>query len=488
MMRARALAAVLCLLGNAAAPAAGDEPPRTARLDTEAFRNARGIAQDSRHHLWAMIAGKECTLHEWDGGKWIAHAWPREIRREHIPDAVAIDSRQRVWVTSENGDSTVGIYDPAQDAWQSFANDEQAYQAQLPDGVDFLPGPLRRKLPSFSDGRICFLDSRWLIHFFKGGQWRTWTREQITGEKTFPFDGPPFFSRRKNLAINIDRNTWEFTQQRAWHRAARARGMADFSDSAAQQGKPLALPSGWTGGHCDSAVADTDGAFWITAARQLYKACGSLCVPVTLPESFLAASDPWFLQSAFIDPSGNAVLVSKGSPMHPDIQPDPLLLLAGEPPRGTRATVERVDADAVTLRFSAESGNLVGYLWRLGDENWRTPPSAPVLRIPDLENGDYRITVAAVNEALQLDPSPFTLPFAINIDRKKQVTDLIRQLGDPDFTRRNAAVRALARQSAFALPALRAARETADADRQWWLDAAIQSIGRNEKHTPPAPR
>jgi hypothetical protein len=38
------------------------------------------------------------------------------------------------------------------------------------------------------------------------------------------------------------------------------------------------------------------------------------------------------------------------------------------------------------------------------------------------------------------------------------------------------AVAALLRQPALALPLLRSAREQADADQRWWIDAAIQQI------------
>jgi hypothetical protein len=37
-------------------------------------------------------------------------------------------------------------------------------------------------------------------------------------------------------------------------------------------------------------------------------------------------------------------------------------------------------------------------------------------------------------------------------------------------------VAALLRQPALALPLLRSAREKADADQRWWIDAAIQQI------------
>jgi hypothetical protein len=51
-------------------------------------------------------------------------------------------------------------------------------------------------------------------------------------------------------------------------------------------------------------------------------------------------------------------------------------------------------------------------------------------------------------------------------------------LSDKNFSRREIAVKDLARHTTTALPALRSAREKeTDPDRLWWLVAAIQRCG-----------
>jgi len=65
------------------------------------------------------------------------------------------------------------------------------------------------------------------------------------------------------------------------------------------------------------------------------------------------------------------------------------------------------------------------------------------------------------------------------MDSQKQLATLIEQLKDPDYSLRQAAVAALVRQPALALPLLQSAREKAGPDQRWWIDAAIQQIEEN---------
>jgi hypothetical protein len=56
-----------------------------------------------------------------------------------------------------------------------------------------------------------------------------------------------------------------------------------------------------------------------------------------------------------------------------------------------------------------------------------------------------------------------------------QIENWIAQLGDSNFSKRNAMVKLLAQHSVEALPALQQALKTeTDNDRRWWLQAAIQ--------------
>jgi len=73
--------------------------------------------------------------------------------------------------------------------------------------------------------------------------------------------------------------------------------------------------------------------------------------------------------------------------------------------------------------------------------------------------------------------------FEVKVEPAQQVESLIARLGDPDFAQRKAAIEALARQPAAALPALKEARPKADDSTRWWIDAAIQQIERESKRS-----
>jgi hypothetical protein len=96
-----------------------------------------------------------------------------------------------------------------------------------------------------------------------------------------------------------------------------------------------------------------------------------------------------------------------------------------------------------------------------------------------LANGKHRIEAAALDERLQIDPTPAAAEVSIQIDSQRQVAALIEQLKNPDYSQRDAAVAALIRQPALALPLLQSAREQAGPDQRWWIDAAIQQIREN---------
>jgi HEAT repeat protein len=81
-----------------------------------------------------------------------------------------------------------------------------------------------------------------------------------------------------------------------------------------------------------------------------------------------------------------------------------------------------------------------------------------------------------MDDRLQIESTPAATEVTVHVDTGKQLATLIEQLKDPDYSVRNAAVQALARQPEKALPLLQSAREKAGPDEQWWIDAAIQQI------------
>jgi hypothetical protein len=72
-------------------------------------------------------------------------------------------------------------------------------------------------------------------------------------------------------------------------------------------------------------------------------------------------------------------------------------------------------------------------------------------------------------------------PGTAAVEAPVQIKEWITQLDDSDYTRRNAAVRALATQPAAALPLLKAQLKTeSGSNRRWWLKVAIQECEENQ--------
>jgi HEAT repeat protein len=109
------------------------------------------------------------------------------------------------------------------------------------------------------------------------------------------------------------------------------------------------------------------------------------------------------------------------------------------------------------------------------------------LSLDHLANGSHVLKVTAIDDQLNRDATPATATFEVKIDSAKQVALLIALLRHPDFERRKEAVQALARQPARAAPALQAARETANEEQRWWIDAALQEIENQKAATPAKP-
>jgi hypothetical protein len=82
---------------------------------------------------------------------------------------------------------------------------------------------------------------------------------------------------------------------------------------------------------------------------------------------------------------------------------------------------------------------------------------------------------------VQNGPTPAVATFAVRIDPARQIAGFIADLSAPNHRRREAAIRGVAKQPARALPALKAARQKADVDHLWWIDAAVRQIAENRR-------
>jgi hypothetical protein len=447
--------------------AAFESPPQVSTLNPP-----RTFIPDVRGHILGLLPWVENALSDWDGKTWTDHPLPGGFDSQHF-FTFAADSLNRIWLLPDAFGKAVAIFDPGHQTFEVYPGYADALQAQLPRRQSFhLDGNLFT-VPSFSpDGRICYRDDWSQVRYFDGQKWLRWGRKEIEGTNIPHLDGPAFFDRAGNVAVNIGGKIWEFTEAKGWH-------MTDFepglgTDQVRQRRHSPAWPAGCDIGNPESIAQDRLGTYWLTHRGQLYRAIPGLCLPQFSPQQHQPFIDSREVRKVLIDLEGNAFLETyfhSNSNLGEYVIVKPRLPL---PKTILHATV--TPSGAVQVRFSTPNPAKVWFTWRVDDSPWAAPTHQAQATLEWLPNGKHRIEAAAIDERLQIDPTPAAALVEIHVDPREQISALIKRLRDPDYSVRNAAVAALLRQPALALPLLRSAREQADTDQRWWIDAAIQQI------------
>ncbi len=453
--------------------AAFQSPPEVTTLNP-----LRPLIQDVRGHILGMLATDDNALSDWDGRTWTDHALPTGFDPAHFW-ALGEDSLDRIWMLPDAFGKTVAIFDPRQETFEVYPDYRTALQAQLPHRETFhLDGTLFT-VPSFTpDGRICYRDEWCRVCYFDGRKWLRWRRKDIDGSESFVLDGPAFFDRAGHVAVNIERRTWEFTEEKGWHTTDFERGLG--TDQERQALHTLPAPAGCEITHPESVVRDRFGTYWLTHRGQLYRAIPGLCVPQFSPQEHQPFIDSRKLKEVILDPEGNAFLETYFY-FNPPIG-EYVILKARPPLPKTTMHAAVGPSGAIELRFSARSQGTAWFTWRVDDGPWAAPTHKQEATLEWLSNGTHRIEAVAMDERLQAGSRPATAHLEIHVDPREQISVLIQKLADPDYSVRNSAVAALLRQPALALPLLRSARKKAGPDQQWWIDAVIQQI---EANSPP---
>ncbi len=442
-------------------------PPEVRTLNPQ-----RPFIQDVRGHILGLLATGDSALSDWDGQRWKEHTLPNGFDPGHFW-TFAEDSLQRIWLMSDPFGKSAAIFDPQHETFEVYPGYAQALQAQLPHRenlhlqADFL------MVPSFtSDGRICYRDEWSRVRYFDGQKWLRWKRQEIDGSSSIEFDGPPFFDRAGNVAVNIQGKTWESTGAAGWRTTGFEPGLG--TDREIQAAHFVPEPPGCEFSNPESIVRDRLGTYWMTHEGQLYRAIAGLCLPQFSTEEHQPFVDSRTLKNVFIDLRGNAFLESYfyvGG-----IIGEYVIVDARQPLPQTSLAMSVDKSGKVTLHLSAKVKGAAGFTWRMDGGLWSAPTKKSEITLEDLPNGKHRIEAAAIDGHLQISPVPAEATIDIHVDAGKQIRQLIQRLANPDYSVREKAVGALVLQAAPALPFLRAAHEKAGPDQRWWIDAAIQQI------------
>lgn len=444
------------------------EPRSTTRVAELKIR--RGWAIDAHGHIWSILADHEEALSEWNGERWLQHKIPADVQRQWIGN-VAVDTRGRVWLLPDGNELVAACYDSRADQWQTFPKIEAAFETTKTEPAQFENEPPRFFAPQYnSDSQhLAFRSENWRLSYFDGAQWHRWSRKEITGERTAKFTfGQPFFKSDGGLCINIEKTTWQLDDTGAWQQAASEDRFPDDFSNFLHHKPRITPPEGCVTTKPDSIVADNQGVCWLTWQGQLYKCRDGDCVTILSKEEPNPFADRRQLNKAWVDRSGHVFLETAH-----DTQ---IIIAPKSPPPRASIVLTETSPDSREARLEADSRAKVRFRWQLDSEPWQ-PAKNNTVTLDALPSGAHTLTVFAIDEELQTS-TPAVAKFDVKIDPQQQVSALIERLADPDFAQCESAVTGLARQPALALPALKTARENAEDDQRWWIDATIQKIER----------
>jgi hypothetical protein len=463
------------IIADAALLAQKPAMPPTARIVPMTFflPTTSPLVRTTDGKVFAVLCGDEAALNEWDGQQWQRHPFPDKVQ-PWGSCKITGDSQGRIWLMDAlyNPDPALVatyVFDPGKNRFQKFSNLRGAIQAQLAATPDFRIGNGEPGFPEFSrDGRICYdSNDRWQVNYFDGHQWRAWHKNTgiMTGE--YLHSGPdhsPFFAPNGKLSIVLNEHVWQFDDLTGWKKTDLKPDTA--RPPVAPKENSVAPPYAPT---ADSIVADDHGIYWVVAGRQLFRTGHGLHVAVFAPNEPQPFADGRKLISVLTDKFGSTFLRTSVQGRDEYV----LVPARGPLPQTTAKLLENGD-DGVTLQLTANIPS-PRFSWRVDDALWSNADTNQTLHLEELSAGKHRVQVIALDAQLQTDPVPVEIAFGSHAVPGQQIQKWIAQLGDKDFSRREAAVKNLSRQAALALPALRQAREReTDPDRRWWLDAAIQ--------------
>ncbi len=449
---------------------------------------------------WTILNDTPDILSRWSGKSWLAVAIPsHETSSLSHPRRILSDAQGRIWVVPPESSprpelQPVQVYGIESKQWQSFPSLQDAFLKIKPSprflaNGHYLHGPEyspdHRRIAFREESRIYQIDQVWRSEsfrnfwYFDGSLWRDINVSDVIGTKDeHVLLGPPCFDKEGLLSVTVKdahgmRKTWRMDASGKWGSFPFESRFPDDIWSENPNPTPSnrpPIPEGCVTQDPDSIIRDNHGICWLVWKGVLYKAVSGKCIRVLEPEDSLPLRTHIFLHNVYVDRDGNAFIrASSGHMMAFVIKPK------AKPPR-TNLEINKPEGDSVRARFLESSTGEVEFRWQLDNQGWKTTKQT-TLSLKNLPNGKHTLRVIATDAELQSDATPATASFTVHVNPERQMARLIKELSDPDYDRRKEAIKALALQPALAKPALLKARATANDDKKWWIDAALQQIG-----------
>jgi hypothetical protein len=418
--------------------------------------------------IWMVPKADYGTLKVWDGKTWQAYTLPNKGRGDCFLNE---DDRGMVWIY--NNDGAADIFDPAKKQWTGLPRFDDCLAATKGNPVHFQhfwQAPFPRY--SADKQRIAYYAAtKEELHYFDGSVWRIFKAPDITG---WPGDGEfnaPWFDAKDKLTVSNRANVmWQYDENGQWASAPYISHPTDGYDPPTEP-KWIAsdLQKQAMNGNPNSIRADSVRTYWYTANGNLYRCGADQWVSIFDPGEVTPLNSNPILLAVDLDSHGNVFINTLAAETHR------FLILAKHPLPQTTIGLKKLSEDSFTVTFGSNSSGILEFGWQLDDNQWVFTKN-PELILDHLSNGTHTIRAFAVDDQLNRDWFPATTQCEVKVDSAKQITMLIDQFKNPDYNIRKEAVAALSQQAKLSLPALLAAKATANEDELWWIDATLQEI------------
>lgn len=429
------------------------------------LRLDRAWTIDAAGEVWCS---ESTGLKRWDGTQWKKYPLPEGFAEEQAGQPEA-DLEGRVWLMPQGTNGPVAFLEVQSGKWSTFPNIREAFLASVSRPPTFRPPQTWNNpellRPAYFKDRIAFTHINRKIVYFDGAAWQEWTAKEIdSSAKSEPFPPPPTFDSSGYLVARISGKAWLYDG--TWRR------IPESDTKPGPVGPPaLEAPDDVELNSRHDIVKDNLGVYWYMLGEVLYRAIPGIRCRVFEESEAHPFITRHGLLSVYVDAHGTSFI-------HTASTGDGWFLLRpkSNPPTLT-FSLEQTAPDSALIHLDGPADSVLS--WRMDSGEWKITPKSDVF-VDVLENGHHTIEARAMNDEMMFSPVA-SKDIDVRIDPGVQLHMLVERLADPDYSRRESALAALAGRGSIAREVLNRSRMTASDDLRWWIDATLQELNRQEK-------